>query len=706
MRAISIVPIISFCWVLTPSAHAFQTFEDFISARFALGDPENVKEMHADPDADGRDNFSEYLTGSDPRIPNANPLQVALSRNGSETALSFDTLTDRKYVVEYSTDLLQWDSVDSAPISGNGSRANLQHSGNSVTKGFYRVAISLPPIHVKKDAAGLSDGSNWANAFTDLQPAIDAARTGQEIWVSAGTYNPTAENPLLVEIEFQSPTPRTRTFVLKEGISILGGFNGTETRSTQRNYYTNRTILSGDLNNNDQWPPTLQNITSYYENSAQVIYALGLIKKTKLDGLEVKGGFAALINDSGQFEESILSFGGGMVAHGSNIEINNCLFTQNIALENGGAIFAYSGPINIDPQLLIGSSTGKIRITNSTFRENLVPDFTISQLRFVGGGAIYLADNYTGDFEGVTFDGNSAPNGGAIFMEYFGNSRGYPPEENALSPVLRIISCEFRNNSALCGAKTENFSWPTDGNGGAIYANNRAEIYGSRLLFEKNSALANDFFYAQNGDPSEINGGGGGALKISDGAIVKISASLFTQNYADWDGAGISASQWSDQEKPSLEIYFSLIYNNSAKWGAGISNHGADVSGFGNILNENYSLYGWNSDLGNTIQVNSISNFSYSLFTVMDGYNNGVGNLEGSADFVNPQNFAGEDGIAGTADDGFILSSNSLGYQSYSGPLPSDFADLDNDGDTSEHISLDAKMDAFGSAPFNLGPYQ
>ena len=75
----------------------------------------------------------------------------------------------------------------------------------------------------------------WATAFTDLQPALAAAGSGDEIWVAAGTYLPT------------STTDRTISFAMKNGVAVYGGFDGTETMRSERNPAVNVTILSGDI---------------------------------------------------------------------------------------------------------------------------------------------------------------------------------------------------------------------------------------------------------------------------------------------------------------------------------------------------------------------------------------------------------------------------------------------------------------------------
>ncbi len=47
-------------------------------------------------------------------------------------------------------------------------------------------------IYVKHDAAGLSNGTSWADAYPNVQAALGPAASGDTIWVAVGTYVPTS----------------------------------------------------------------------------------------------------------------------------------------------------------------------------------------------------------------------------------------------------------------------------------------------------------------------------------------------------------------------------------------------------------------------------------------------------------------------------------------------------------------------------------
>jgi hypothetical protein len=138
-------------------------------------------------------------------------------------------------------------------------------SGTPKEAGAYMVTVSVParglstvipffirPIYVNLAARGAYNGTTWANAYTNLQTAINAAGAGAQIWVKADTYKPTSYLDPKVTNNL-----RSRSFVLKGGVSVIGGFAGTETQLGQRDVEANLTILSGDFGGNDSatWPP-------------------------------------------------------------------------------------------------------------------------------------------------------------------------------------------------------------------------------------------------------------------------------------------------------------------------------------------------------------------------------------------------------------------------------------------------------------------
>ncbi len=192
--------------------------------------------------------------------------------------------------------------------------------------------------YVKPTASGSGDGSSWANASANLQAMINASSAGDQVWVAAGTYKPT------------TTTNRSISFSLKNGVAVYGGFNGTETLLSQRNWVTNVTILSGDIgtpgDNSD--------------NSYHVVYNSGINSTAVLDGFTITKGRTGisifpdnagggmlnsyssptLINCS--FSENTAGFGGGMYNDHSSPTLTNCSFSGNTTYNGGGGIYNYS----------------------------------------------------------------------------------------------------------------------------------------------------------------------------------------------------------------------------------------------------------------------------------------------------------------------------------------------------------------------------
>ncbi|MBK6834604.1 MAG: hypothetical protein IPG89_10135 [Bacteroidetes bacterium] len=185
--------------------------------------------------------------------------------------------------------------------------------------------------YVNAAASGANNGTTWANAYTNLQTALTNTASGS-IWVVAGTYYPGTSGS------------NTATFTLKNNVSILGGFNGTESGPTQRNPSVNVCILSGDLDQSG----TLTAADAYHVVSSGNAGATATI-----DGFTITGGNAVGGGDD--------DHGAGIYCRPSSIsivgtpKIINCIVKQNYANFYGGGIAIVCSNLtgaSASPQLL------------------------------------------------------------------------------------------------------------------------------------------------------------------------------------------------------------------------------------------------------------------------------------------------------------------------------------------------------------------
>jgi hypothetical protein len=185
-------------------------------------------------------------------------------------------------------------------------------------------------LFVRAAAAGLENGANWINAMTSLQRALRTAeRNGvvTEIWVAAGTYTPETCVP-----------SRRDSFILKNGVTLYGGFSGSEDPATfdlaLRDFTANETSLSGDILGDDA-PEA-----GTAENSYHVVSAVGVDETAVLDGFTITGGNAdgSSPDDSGA---------GIMIVEGSPT-LRHCIIRECRAEQDGAGLHCISGSPQID----------------------------------------------------------------------------------------------------------------------------------------------------------------------------------------------------------------------------------------------------------------------------------------------------------------------------------------------------------------------
>jgi len=378
-------------------------------------------------------------------------------------------------------------------------------------------------------------GTSWATAKKDLQNAIFLAFGPDQIWVKAGTYLPTHD-------PFANAAPsnnRDKTFTLKNGVKIYGGFAGTETLLSQRNWKANITTLSGDLG-------VLNELT---DNAFHVVLSVNL-GGSVLDGFTVTKGYAVaaggsaitvggrlierykgggifniqsatnFINCTIKFNSADCSdtnddaWGAGMVNIQCSSSITDCTFDSNSFLAGGGSFGVFGSG------MIISGNSSTCKLTRCVFVNN-----TSGSGFFDGskGGAIYI-DGGLSSIVNTIFFNNSAQNGAVLGCGGSGSN------------TTDLTNCTFANNtSSFAGTAFSGFAKATFRN--CILWNNtptsnpvtgRNEIYSPETNVANQPTFINCIVRDASGSPLSVTN------TVMSGTL--ISNPLFV-NAADADGA-------------------------------------------------------------------------------------------------------------------------------------------------------------------------
>ncbi|NII27912.1 T9SS type A sorting domain-containing protein [Pseudoflavitalea sp. X16] len=204
--------------------------------------------------------------------------------------------------------------------------------------------------YVKPTGSGANNGTSWANAYTNLQTAINACTSGDSLFVMKGTYQPASNT----------------SYVMKNGVKIYGGFAGTETSLAQRILSTiNKSILKG-------------NNRSIINNTGK-----NLDNSTELDGFTLTAGGGASYN------------GGAINMDNSSGVIRNCIFNSNTGL-NGGAVYSTAGAMYSLVNCVFSSNSAAEggALYNDNYAEPRIYNCTfLKNTSTVNGGALYCEES-------------------------------------------------------------------------------------------------------------------------------------------------------------------------------------------------------------------------------------------------------------------------------------------------------------------------
>ncbi|MCP4348159.1 MAG: hypothetical protein GY795_21870, partial [Desulfobacterales bacterium] len=417
-----------------------------------------------------------------------------------------------------------------------------------------QVSFSTVTFYVNQYAIGNNDGSSWEDAFPSLKNALDALPTdtyNHEIWVAAGTYKP--------------GTSRSDTFVLKSDLHVYGGFNGTESNRTERDWETNITVLSGDIGTANKISDNCYHVVTASNTNTNTYLNGFTITNGNADGPDTQArGSGMLINNASPniancsfidnsavegggiynyggsptltdctFDNNTANlFGGGIYNHNSSPKITNCTFSNNVA-NSGGGICIDGGTVAVTNCTFsmnsvsgsgggIYTDSGSLTLTNCTLISNTADS---NESGFGYGGGFYIegadtfahikntiiADNYEGDK-------NPSPND--CFNENGVNSLGFNLVENGCAP-------DFSKSSDITGEQASLNISPLADNGGATQT--CALVSGSPAIdagTDYQSPDTDQRGYTRNG-PADI-----GAYEYKGPIILTTSVSSVTKNSA------------------------------------------------------------------------------------------------------------------------------------------------------------------------------
>ncbi len=215
---------------------------------------------------------------------------------------------------------------------------------------------AVSPSRIRRVSAAhgsdAGDGLTWETAYRTVQHAIDdlASRPGVrgEVWVEAGTYYPTAY--------LEGNLAYAASFRIVDGISVYGGFAGTEESRDQRErveggmpwQFVNVTELCGvTYDGTCEWNATDRKWT-VNSGSTHVVWFAPLLNEGKdgfdrmtvLDGVTIRGGQA--MNSQAAYYHGDRGAG---VYMSRNAYLTNCIVTENTAAGPGGGIYLDGGRV-------------------------------------------------------------------------------------------------------------------------------------------------------------------------------------------------------------------------------------------------------------------------------------------------------------------------------------------------------------------------
>ena len=362
------------------------------------------------------------------------------------------------------------------------------------------------------DAGGIPSGLSWTNAFTtfEMRSRQRMMASGQNIWIAEGTYQ--YGNAFVIQLD---------------DLSIYGGFAGTETMLSQRNWTNNKVIFNG-------------------EDTRRVLDIQA--DDTLLDGLVITNGY---------IPSGINENGAGIRMHnsGTGLTILNCRILDNEVrddIQRGGGVYLNTAGTVLISNSVVNANRGYRAYGNGLYSESTTltildgevvgnEDTKSGQLRqgkgfYLSGGSLTMVGTTVADNYGQYSNNDTSQGGGGYITG---------------SPTVSFTNCIFSGNLSR------------NSDGGGLYVNN------GNITIE-NCTFAN-------------NGGNTNSSSLEGGAIYQNSGTITIKNSIFWDNQIGNAADDGDTiyqtSGDTMTISYTcmdgtnaprIVANGTLNWGDGI----------------------------------------------------------------------------------------------------------------------------------------
>ena len=172
-------------------------------------------------------------------------------------------------------------------------------------------------IYVWPDSQGSGlDGTSWAKAFRTIQAGLNAAATGDQVWVAADMY--------------------MERITLKKGVALYGGFPAGSGVWESRDPARNETIIDATLSGTAVTVPSAASLDTVIDG-----FTIKNGKAASGGGINCTSSSATITNNKIMLN-TVTSYGAGVFCSSSTIDMRNNVIQSNTASNGGGIYLNYA----------------------------------------------------------------------------------------------------------------------------------------------------------------------------------------------------------------------------------------------------------------------------------------------------------------------------------------------------------------------------